>query len=84
MTSPDPSPSLADRQFAVLLSTFPGWHIARRPNGAWAARRTTPPTPEQAQAGVHQYLIQPSMQALAAVLTQQLGILQGFRPVATR
>jgi hypothetical protein len=65
-------------KLAVIEQTYPGWHIKSR-GRMWSATRTTPPTPEQATAGLHHHIIQPGLDALAAVLSQQLYIAQTTR-----
>ncbi|WP_165977862.1 hypothetical protein [Nonomuraea diastatica] len=42
----------------------------------WSAARAIAPTPVEAAAGVHRYIVQPSPEALAAVLAYQIGISQ--------
>ena len=61
---------------SVIEQTYPGWHIRQWPGGMWSATRVTPPTEEQAAAGLHHCLLQPGLDALAAVLCQQLLIAQ--------
>lgn len=45
----------------------------------WSAVRLTAPTAEQATAGLHQFIVQPTLEALSAVLAQQLAIAQHMR-----
>jgi hypothetical protein len=80
-TSPSPQPThnSTAAQLAVIEHTYPRWDIRPRPGGMWLARRVTPPTPAQMEAGAHQYIIQPNLQALAAVLCRQLLIDQTAR-----
>lgn len=81
MTSSRPHQPTPDTPAAlsVIEQTYPRWQIRQRPNNMWIARRITPPTPIQAAAGLHRYIIQPSLEALAAVLCQQLLIAQTSR-----
>jgi hypothetical protein len=65
-------------KLAALEQTYPAWHIKRK-RGAWSAKRANPPTVAQAAAGVHALIIQPTMEALAAVLAQQMEIAQRVR-----
>ncbi|MFI7126051.1 hypothetical protein ACIBQ1_10180 [Nonomuraea sp. NPDC050153] len=76
MTSPCPEPydSTTAHKLAILEHTYPRWRITQRVGGMWSATRVVPPTRAQAAAGVHRYIIQPDLDALAAVLCQQLFI----------
>lgn len=77
MTHLAPRPALPlARQLTVLRQTYPAWNIGHR-RGMWSAVRVTPPTPAEAAAGMHRYIVQPSLEALAAVLSYQTGIAQG-------
>lgn len=78
MTSPCPEPydSTTIDKLTVLEHTYPRWRISPREHGMWSATRVVPPTPAQSAAGVHRFIIQPDLDALAAVLCQQLGIAQ--------
>lgn len=75
MASPCPEPD-SSTKLAVIEQTYPAWWIRRRRNNMWTATRVTTPTPRQVAAGLHQCIIQPSLDALAAVLCQQLYIAQ--------
>lgn len=66
-------------QLLVLEMTYPAWTITRRRNGMWSAIRVVDPTLTQTRAGLHKYMMQPTMQALAAVLAAQLDIAQRTR-----
>lgn len=79
MTSPCPEQPATPTQLTVIEQTYPRWDIRQRPGNMWIARRVTPPTPTQAAAGLHCYIIQPSLEALAAVLCRQLLIAQTSR-----
>ncbi|WP_157253261.1 hypothetical protein [Nonomuraea typhae] len=82
MISPDPAAAqLAHRQLAALRQTFPSWRIGCSRAGMWYAIRSTSPE-APAMAGLHRYIVQPSAEALAAILTQQLSLIQRvrFRP----
>lgn len=69
----------ADQILNVLEHTYPAWRIRHSRSDMWAAVRAIAPTRSQAEAGVHRYIVQPTAQALAAVLAQQLDILQRVR-----
>ncbi|MFG1683442.1 hypothetical protein ACGFNP_24960 [Nonomuraea sp. NPDC049269] len=45
----------------------------------WSAARFTPPSAAQLEAGLHRYIVQPSGEALAAILARQLEISQRIR-----
>lgn len=62
-------------KLAIIEQTYPGWNIRQRAGGMWSATRTSL-TPEQSEAGLHRYIIQPTLEAIAAVLSQQLYIMQ--------
>lgn len=62
----------------ILEQTYPGWDIRQR-GSMWSAVRLTAPTAEQATAGLHQFIVQPTLEALSAVLAQQLAIAQHMR-----
>lgn len=64
---------------SALEQTYPAYHIQERPTGMWSAVRAAAPTRRQAEAGLHQYIVQPGARALAAVLAQQLEIAHRFR-----
>lgn len=64
------------RKLAILEYTYPAWRIRSR-HGMWTAIRST--TPAQAAAGLHQVVVQPTLDALAAILAQQLDIAQRVR-----
>jgi predicted NAD/FAD-dependent oxidoreductase len=66
-----------ERAVNILEQTYPAWNIRRASTGMWSARRSASST--QATAGLHRYIIQPTMEALAAVLAQQLEIAQRVR-----
>lgn len=68
-----------ERMLEVLEYTYPAWWIRRSRTGMWAAVRAAVPTIAQAEAGVHRYIVQPTSQALATVLAQQLEIMQRIR-----
>ena len=76
MTSPRPKHTngAVTAKLAVIEQTYPAWRIRPRRNNMWTATRVTDPTPQQAAAGLHQCIIQPTLDALAAVLCQQLKI----------
>jgi hypothetical protein len=63
----------------VLEQTYPAWHIRRTRHGMWSATRATAPTLLQAEAGLHQFIVQPTARALSAILAQQLDIVQRVR-----
>lgn len=65
-------PSEFDRRLTAIQHTYPAWNIRRRPNNMWIATRTTPPTPAQTAAGLHHHIVQPGLDALTAVLSEQL------------
>lgn len=60
----------------VIEQTYPAWRIRGRGNDMWSATRIVTPTPAQAAAGLHHFVVQPDLDALAAVLCQQLLIAQ--------
>lgn len=68
-----------ERMLEVLEHTYPAWRICRSRAGMWSAVRAAVPTLAQAEAGVLRYIVQPTSQALAAVLAQQLEIAQRIR-----
>jgi hypothetical protein len=45
----------------------------------WSAVRAATPTLAQAEAGLHQFIVQPTSRALAAILAQQLEVAQRVR-----
>jgi len=63
----------------ALTVTYPGWRIEVTAAGAWLAVRHSPPTPEQAAAGVHPQVTRPGPLELVSALTEQLGILARMR-----
>lgn len=67
------------RQLSVLEQNFPAWHVRRRPHGMWSAVRVCPLTDVQIKTRQHRYIVQPSMEALAAILAHQLHIAQRTR-----
>lgn len=83
MTTPQPvrarRRSLTERLLAVLEQTYPAYDSRRRASGMWSAVRVTPPSLAQVEAGLHRYIVQPSGEALAAVLARQLEISQRVR-----
>lgn len=78
MTSscPERSNRTISDKLSVIEHTYPGWRIRDRSNGMWSATRIATPTPTQAAAGLHAHILQPDLDALAAVLCQQLYIVQ--------
>lgn len=80
MTMPSSRPEHANTttsdKLTVIEQTYPGWRIRARPRNMWTATRVIPPTPQQAAAGLHECVLQPGLDALAAVLCQQLYIAQ--------
>lgn len=78
MTSPQHASAYttAMSKLIVLEQTYPAWHINQR-GGMWSAKRTV--SPAQMEAGLHEMILQPTMEALAAVLAQQLYIAQRVR-----
>lgn len=83
MTTPQPirarTQSLTERLFTALEQTYPAYDIRRRVSGMWSAVRVTPPSAVQVEARLHRYIVQPSGEALAAVLARQLEISQRVR-----
>ncbi|MFG1963029.1 hypothetical protein [Nonomuraea sp. NPDC049028] len=62
-----------------MEQTYPAYHIHEQRTGMWSAVRAAAPTRRQAEAGLHQYIVQPDARALAAILAQQLEIAHRFR-----
>ena len=83
MTTPQPAQSrtqsLTERLLTVLEQTYPAYDIRRRASGMWSAVRNVPPSITQMEARLHRYIVQPSGEALAAVLARQLEISQRVR-----
>lgn len=63
-------------KLSVMEHTYPGWRIREWPGNMWTATRVSAPTPAQAAAGLHRCILQPGLDALAAILCQQLYIAQ--------
>ncbi|MFB4265251.1 hypothetical protein [Nonomuraea sp. GTA35] len=77
MASTNPQPPHTTQTLTVLEHTYPGWNISGHQNGMWSATRDV--TPTQADAGMHAIIVQPNLLALAAILSQQLEIVQRVR-----
>ncbi|KAB8186822.1 hypothetical protein FH608_045850 [Nonomuraea phyllanthi] len=73
---PEHENDLNEHKLSVIEHTYPAWRIRQWPNDMWTATRITAPTPGQAAAGLHRCILQPGLDALAAVLCQQLYIAQ--------
>lgn len=73
---PERASNITKNKLTVIEQTYPGWRIRARPRNMWTATRVIPPTPQQAAAGLHECVLQPGLDALAAVLCQQLYIAQ--------
>lgn len=73
-----PTHNLIEQKRSVLEHTYPAWNVHRR-GDMWSAARAAAPTPTQVEAGLHRYIVQPSMEALAAILAQQLEIAHRIR-----
>lgn len=71
--------SPAEQMLTVLEQTYPAYDIQRRAAGMWSAVRAVAPSMAQMEAGLHRYIVQPSGEALAAVLARQLEISQRVR-----
>lgn len=78
MTSarPEPEDSTTAHKLAIIEYTYPAWRVRQWPNDMWTATRVSRPTPAQAAAGLHRCILQPGLDALCAVLCQQLYIVQ--------
>lgn len=69
--------TVSTHAFIILEQTYPAWRIRQSRAGMWSARRTV--TLNQAEAGLHRFIVQPTLEALSAILAQQLEIAQRIR-----